>query len=102
MSDLHPPDFDAPSSPVVARALREAELLGAAGNPIQTVHRSSRGGGAKAAPASDDSSVASRPAAGAGDRNFTVPGYLIIAELHRGGQGVIYLAIQEATQRDVA
>ncbi|MCB9850040.1 MAG: serine/threonine protein kinase [Phycisphaerales bacterium] len=30
------------------------------------------------------------------------PGYRVMAELQRGGQGVVYHAIQESTQRDVA
>ncbi|MEM0982483.1 MAG: serine/threonine-protein kinase [Planctomycetota bacterium] len=32
----------------------------------------------------------------------TIPGYQILRELHRGGQGVVYLATQEGTQRTVA
>lgn len=31
-----------------------------------------------------------------------VPGYTIIREIHRGGQGVVYLARQSGTQREVA
>ena len=34
--------------------------------------------------------------------NATIPGYRIIEELHRGGQGVVYLAIQESTKQQVA
>lgn len=32
----------------------------------------------------------------------SIPGYRILRELHRGGQGVVYLAIQEGTRRKVA
>lgn len=31
-----------------------------------------------------------------------IPGYSIIREIHRGGQGVVYLAHQKATRREVA
>ncbi len=32
----------------------------------------------------------------------TIAGYEIVRELHRGGQGVVYLAVQQATKRKVA
>lgn len=32
----------------------------------------------------------------------TIPGYRLLKEIHRGGQGVVYLAVQEATRRKVA
>lgn len=32
----------------------------------------------------------------------SIPGYRLLKEIHRGGQGVVYLAIQEATRRKVA
>lgn len=35
-------------------------------------------------------------------RSFVVPGYRILSEIHRGGQGVVYQAIQESTQRKMA
>ncbi|MEW6249125.1 MAG: serine/threonine-protein kinase [Planctomycetota bacterium] len=38
----------------------------------------------------------------AGPRPDSFTGYKIIRELHRGGQGVVYQAIQESTQRKVA
>ncbi len=31
-----------------------------------------------------------------------IPGYRLLGELHRGGQGVVYLAVQESTDRRVA
>ncbi|MHC5110463.1 MAG: protein kinase domain-containing protein [Planctomycetota bacterium] len=33
---------------------------------------------------------------------LSLPGYQIIGEIHRGGQGVVYLAVQESTRRKVA
>ncbi len=33
---------------------------------------------------------------------FSAPGYRILREIHRGGQGVVYQAIQESTQRKMA
>jgi tetratricopeptide (TPR) repeat protein len=32
----------------------------------------------------------------------SIPGYRLVREIHRGGQGVVYQAVQEATQRHVA
>ena len=34
--------------------------------------------------------------------SFSVPGYRILGEIHRGGQGVVYQAIQESTRRKLA
>src|SRR5262245_9678751 len=31
-----------------------------------------------------------------------IPGYTLVAELQRGGQGVVYRAVQRSTQREVA
>src|SRR5690606_16095695 len=31
-----------------------------------------------------------------------LPRYTILRELHRGGQGIVYLAVQESTSREVA
>ena len=36
------------------------------------------------------------------DVQDAIPGYKVIRELHRGGQGVVYVAIQESTKRKVA
>ena len=41
-------------------------------------------------------------AGGGGVPPDTFPGYEILRELHRGGQGVVYLAMQRATKRKVA
>ena len=35
-------------------------------------------------------------------RSFALPGFRVLREIHRGGQGVVYQAIQESTQRKVA
>ncbi|MCG8408738.1 MAG: protein kinase [Phycisphaerales bacterium] len=40
--------------------------------------------------------------AGSGGDGFSIDGYEIVGELHRGGQGVVYRALQHHTQRDVA
>ena len=32
----------------------------------------------------------------------SLPGYMLVRELHRGGQGVVYLAVQNSTGRQVA
>ncbi len=42
------------------------------------------------------------PAEGAGEGSVTIPGYQIVSEIHRGGQGVVYRAIQVSTRRTVA
>jgi tetratricopeptide (TPR) repeat protein len=34
--------------------------------------------------------------------NRSLPGYTLVREIHRGGQGVVYLAVQESTGRQVA
>ena len=44
----------------------------------------------------------SKPALRGGAGASSIPGYRILRELHRGGQGVVYLAIQEGTRRKVA
>src|SRR5262245_21215853 len=33
---------------------------------------------------------------------ITIPGYELVREIHRGGQGVVYQAVQRSTRRDVA
>lgn len=38
----------------------------------------------------------------AADRAPVVPGYRVLGEIHRGGQGVVYRAVQERTKRVVA
>ncbi|TWT45080.1 Serine/threonine-protein kinase PrkC [Phycisphaerae bacterium RAS1] len=43
-----------------------------------------------------------RDAAGAGVPPDAIPGYELIREIHRGGQGIVYLAMQLATKRKVA
>src|SRR5262245_51740049 len=44
----------------------------------------------------------SRVAIDRDDPGVRLPGYLIERELHRGGQGVVFLAVQTSTGRQVA
>lgn len=41
-------------------------------------------------------------ARGGADFQLDIPGYQIAREIHRGGQGVVYQAVQRSTKRDVA
>ncbi len=45
---------------------------------------------------------ASRPPFSTGTIENALPGYQVVRELHRGGQGVVYLAVQQSTRREVA
>lgn len=42
------------------------------------------------------------PSGAAPERPIDIPGYEILREIHRGGQGVVFLAVQRATKREVA
>ena len=42
------------------------------------------------------------PARAVSFRDIVIPGYEIVREIHRGGQGVVYQAVQQSTHRDVA
>ncbi|MEM7623974.1 MAG: serine/threonine-protein kinase, partial [Planctomycetota bacterium] len=44
----------------------------------------------------------SAPAMRGASPGGSIPGYRILREIHRGGQGVVYLAVQEGTRRKVA
>ncbi len=48
-----------------------------------------------------DGSLLASPPAG-GDFQLDIPGYQITREVHRGGQGVVYQAVQRSTKRNVA
>ncbi len=41
-------------------------------------------------------------AAGSGSSRWSIPNYTILHEIHRGGQGVVFKAIQDSTKRTVA
>ncbi len=49
-----------------------------------------------------DETETAKPAAARLPTSVTIEGYDIIRELHRGGQGVVYEAVQKSTRRKVA
>ena len=56
-------------------------------------------------PAAPTIDVADHPQGGvdpAPPTGISIPGYEFIRELHRGGQGVVYQALQQSTKRNVA
>jgi len=81
--------------------IRELRDLAAAGigdlnRPCASGRPTTAGSGE---PAESTEAEADVPGAAPG---FAIGGYQIIRELHRGGQGVVYRAMQEHTQREVA
>ncbi len=73
--------------PELEQALREAELLDAAWSGLQIDATRTADGGS--------SDVGALP-------QGSFPGYRLLARLRAGGQGAVFSAIQEATQREVA
>ena len=43
-----------------------------------------------------------KPSSTEARRALNIPGYRVLNEIHRGGQGVVYQAVQESTHRKVA
>lgn len=72
-----------------ADSASQGPLVDAAWRQVAGVLRTIAGG------SSDTGSMAPPPPDG-------FPGYRVIGEIHRGGQGVVYQALQESTQRHVA
>ena len=88
---------------------RERALILAALNQVERASTwTTRQGSRDSAPVSPDAPTAPRPDYPSAPREVplpgpdTFPGYEIQREIHRGGQGVVYLAIQLATKRRVA
>lgn len=50
----------------------------------------------------EDMTACGRIAPSTARGHFSIPGYRVLGEIHRGGQGVVYQAIQESTQRKIA
>jgi len=84
MPPAHPPDDQSPDRPDVERALRDL------------------GPGAERLKRTPDTLARDDADADADAKADTFAGYDIIRELHRGGQGIVYLAVQRSTHRKVA
>ena len=52
--------------------------------------------------APNEAAPAERPSWGVAAAPIDLPGYDILREIHRGGQGVVYQALQRSTRRKVA
>ncbi len=77
---------DRPLDRLIGEARRQAEALGKS-----AADSSSSADGAFATASTVEIS-----------RADAIPGYQIVREIHRGGQGVVYQAVHESTERDVA
>lgn len=77
--------------PAASPAARELPLIAAARQQVERARSGGTGGSAASASAG----------AGAGGPAM-LPGYQLVREIHSGGQGVVYEAIQKVTRRAVA
>lgn len=71
---------------------------------VQEAIADADGGSASQLPASDEAAtqVAGSDHTGSYSLSSDLPGYVVQREIHRGGQGIVYLAVQKSTQRRVA
>lgn len=96
---------DAPASPTDAAGAPPAPDRSASGRSTpnrSTPNRLAAGELALIEAARLQAHHRSRPALRSASTGGAIPGYRILRELHRGGQGVVYLAVQEGTRRKVA